>query len=251
MTTLETSLVALQGPARRWPSSSRSRRGPGRAAYLRDRRGRVAGVRGPRGPHRLHRRGRLRAVHRLGRWAAPGMPCSRPAPRTGLRPCGLGRSATPSGWRRACRSMAMSSTAPRVPWRPAWPLRPPRPESDAPEAASSWAVRRWRPLPAPAVAPARGPRPRGSRHRSSRSPGEPAGRWCAIGAVTSGSQSPTLERAIAMAYVPPSQSAPGTMLEVAVRDRPSPPGSYLCRSIDDRADNVRLPVPQEAGPHRR
>jgi aminomethyltransferase len=44
----------------------------------------------------------------------------------------------------------------------------------------------------------------------------------ALGAITSGSQSPTLERAIAMAYVPPSQSAPGTMLQVAVRESAVP-----------------------------
>jgi glycine cleavage system T protein (aminomethyltransferase) len=39
-----------------------------------------------------------------------------------------------------------------------------------------------------------------------------------IGAVTSGSQSPSLGEAIAMAYVPPSDASTGTMLEVAIRD---------------------------------
>ena len=39
-----------------------------------------------------------------------------------------------------------------------------------------------------------------------------------IGAVTSGSQSPSLGEAIAMAYVPPSDASAGTMLEVAIRD---------------------------------
>jgi aminomethyltransferase len=38
------------------------------------------------------------------------------------------------------------------------------------------------------------------------------------GAVTSGTLSPTLGEAIAMAYVPPSQAEPGTMLSVAIRD---------------------------------
>ena len=35
--------------------------------------------------------------------------------------------------------------------------------------------------------------------------------------VTSGTLSPTLGTAIAMAYVPPDQAAPGTMLEVGIR----------------------------------
>ena len=38
-----------------------------------------------------------------------------------------------------------------------------------------------------------------------------------IGAVTSGSQSPTLGQAIAMAYVPPEDAAAGTMLEIIIR----------------------------------
>jgi len=38
-----------------------------------------------------------------------------------------------------------------------------------------------------------------------------------VGVVTSGSQSPTLSVPIAMAYVPPADATPGTMLEVAVR----------------------------------
>ena len=38
-----------------------------------------------------------------------------------------------------------------------------------------------------------------------------------VGVVTSGSQSPTLGQAIAMAYVPPDSAAAGTMLEVIVR----------------------------------
>ena len=44
-----------------------------------------------------------------------------------------------------------------------------------------------------------------------------AGEQDPIGVVTSGSQSPTLGRAIAMAYVPPKDAAAGTMLEVIVR----------------------------------
>jgi aminomethyltransferase len=47
-----------------------------------------------------------------------------------------------------------------------------------------------------------------------RRPGQPT----AIGLVSSGSQSPTLGEAIAMAYVPPSDASTGTMLEVAVRE---------------------------------
>ena len=39
-----------------------------------------------------------------------------------------------------------------------------------------------------------------------------------IGTVTSGSQSPTLGEAIAMAYVPPSDASTGTMLDVAIRE---------------------------------
>jgi aminomethyltransferase len=41
-----------------------------------------------------------------------------------------------------------------------------------------------------------------------------------IGTVTSGTMSPTLGSAIAMAYVPPAHSAPGTMLAVEVRGAP-------------------------------
>jgi aminomethyltransferase len=43
-----------------------------------------------------------------------------------------------------------------------------------------------------------------------------------VGAVTSGTMSPTLNQAIAMAYVPPSISAAGTILDVAVRDQRVP-----------------------------
>jgi aminomethyltransferase len=37
------------------------------------------------------------------------------------------------------------------------------------------------------------------------------------GVVTSGTLSPTLGKAIAMAYVPPDAAAPGTMLDVGIR----------------------------------
>jgi len=47
-----------------------------------------------------------------------------------------------------------------------------------------------------------------------RHPGQPE----PIGVVTSGSQSPTLGEAIAMAYVPPSAASAGTMLAVVIRD---------------------------------
>jgi aminomethyltransferase len=43
-----------------------------------------------------------------------------------------------------------------------------------------------------------------------------------VGAVTSGSQSPTLGEAIAMAYLPPSDATTGTMLQVAVREAAVP-----------------------------
>jgi aminomethyltransferase len=42
------------------------------------------------------------------------------------------------------------------------------------------------------------------------------------GAVTSGTLSPTLNQAIAMAYVTPSDADPGTILEVAIRDQRVP-----------------------------
>jgi len=51
-----------------------------------------------------------------------------------------------------------------------------------------------------------------------RRPGGPE----AVGVVTSGSQSPTLGQAIAMAYVPPSEASAGTMLEVVVRETAVP-----------------------------
>lgn len=48
-------------------------------------------------------------------------------------------------------------------------------------------------------------------------PVAPAGDAVAVGVVTSGSQSPTLQQAIAMAYVPPIHAAAGTMLDIAIR----------------------------------
>jgi len=39
----------------------------------------------------------------------------------------------------------------------------------------------------------------------------------ACGVVTSGTQSPTLGRPIAMAYLPPEAAQPGTMVEVGIR----------------------------------
>ncbi len=56
-----------------------------------------------------------------------------------------------------------------------------------------------------------------------------------IGSVTSGSQSPTLGEAIAMAYVPPSDAAAGTMLEIVVRGAAVP------------AEVVPLPFYRRAG----
>jgi aminomethyltransferase len=49
-----------------------------------------------------------------------------------------------------------------------------------------------------------------------------AGEGATIGQVTSGSQSPTRGDAIAMAYVPPSAAAAGTMLEVVIRETAVP-----------------------------
>ncbi|MBA3628028.1 MAG: hypothetical protein H0W60_09855, partial [Chloroflexi bacterium] len=43
------------------------------------------------------------------------------------------------------------------------------------------------------------------------------GQEAPVGEVTSGTLSPTLGEAIAMAYVPVSAAPPGTMLEVGVR----------------------------------
>jgi glycine cleavage system T protein (aminomethyltransferase) len=46
----------------------------------------------------------------------------------------------------------------------------------------------------------------------------PDGDQAAMGSVTSGTLSPTLGAAIAMAYVTPAYAAPGTMLAVGIRD---------------------------------
>jgi aminomethyltransferase len=43
----------------------------------------------------------------------------------------------------------------------------------------------------------------------------------AVGTVTSGTQTPFLKKAIAMAYLPPALAAPGTRVEVDVRGRAS------------------------------
>ncbi len=43
-----------------------------------------------------------------------------------------------------------------------------------------------------------------------------------VGMVTSGTMSPMLEKGIALAYLPQSLSAPGTELDVVIRDRPHP-----------------------------
>ena len=53
------------------------------------------------------------------------------------------------------------------------------------------------------------------RHRA---PG--AGIPAPTGAVTSGVPSPTLGEPIAMAYAPPDAAAPGTMLDVGIREAP-------------------------------
>jgi glycine cleavage system T protein (aminomethyltransferase) len=49
-----------------------------------------------------------------------------------------------------------------------------------------------------------------------------AGSAAPLGVVTSGSQSPTLGEAIAMAYVPPEAASAGTMLDVAIREAAVP-----------------------------
>ena len=49
-------------------------------------------------------------------------------------------------------------------------------------------------------------------------PGYPGPR----GIVTSGSQSPTLDGAIAMAFVPPGDASAGTMLEIVIREAAVP-----------------------------
>ncbi|MFO7532831.1 MAG: glycine cleavage system aminomethyltransferase GcvT [Candidatus Limnocylindrales bacterium] len=57
----------------------------------------------------------------------------------------------------------------------------------------------------------------------------------AIGVVTSGSQSPTLGEAVAMAYVPPADAATGTMLDIIIREAAVP------------AEVVPLPFYRRAG----
>jgi len=44
----------------------------------------------------------------------------------------------------------------------------------------------------------------------------------AVGRVTSGGFSPSLNRAIALGFVPPALAAPGTKLQVSVRGRAQP-----------------------------
>jgi aminomethyltransferase len=57
-----------------------------------------------------------------------------------------------------------------------------------------------------------------------------------IGVVTSGTQSPTLGRPIAMAYVTPSEAAPGTIVDVGIRDQRVPaevvPMPFYRRPVD-------------------
>jgi aminomethyltransferase len=48
------------------------------------------------------------------------------------------------------------------------------------------------------------------------------GSGSAVGAVTSGTWSPTFEKALGMAYVPPGMAAPGTPLTLDVRGKPVP-----------------------------
>ena len=62
-----------------------------------------------------------------------------------------------------------------------------------------------------------------------------AGESAAIGSVTSGSQSPTLGVAVAMAYIPPAHAATGTMLDIIVRGSAVP------------AEVVPLPFYRRAG----
>ena len=207
--------------------------------------GHVAAV-GAGGAHRLHRRGRLRAVrrrrgrhHGLGRAARRGPPAATCCPAAWA-------PATRSGSRRACRSTATSSTATATPIeaglgrvvkldKPGGLRGPGGPRGSA-----------QRPVPGQLLAGLDAARPGIARH------GYPVyldGGDEPVGVVTSGSQSPTLGEAIAMACAAarrPRRRVPWSRSASAPRG--SRRRSSRCRSTAAR-DSCRG-WPRSTGPDR-
>ena len=214
--TLSTSLLAVQGPAARTILATLTDSDPGSLRLVR--RGG-----GPRG--RASRRwwpAPATAARMASSCSWPGTTARPPGMRWreagaghGLRPCGLGARDT----LRLEAGMPLYGNEldrPRRRSRPGWAAsctstaRPTRPSSREFVGRAALEARAAGPLPRQLVGLVL--RDRGiARHGYAvRRPGQAE----PIGAVTSGSQSPSLGEAIAMAYVPPSDASPGTMLEV-------------------------------------
>ena len=66
------------------------------------------------------------------------------------------------------------------------------------------------------------------------------------GVVTSGTQSPTLGRPIAMAYVAPGDAEPGTMLDVEIRDQ-RVPAEVVAAAVLQAGALSAEPAPGRAG----
>ncbi len=186
---------------------------PRRAQVLQLRRGRGGGGARADLAHRLHRRGRLRALSRP-RWRAGGLapagrgrrPAGRPGGARHAAPGGRHGALRPRDRRHhdALRGRARLGGQARQGGLPG-PRRPRRAEGARPGAAAG------------------GLRGGGAGHRPPGPRGE--GRWrrrsrrSKIGAVTSGTWSPTFEKALGLAYVPVAMAEPGTPLALDVRGR--------------------------------